>query len=91
VQAQAIALLRRIQEARGLATIFISHDLALVASLAHRVMVLERGEVRDYGPTGETLAEPSSAYTRRLMNAFLKNAGGGTGLHGGVRTLKTAV
>jgi peptide/nickel transport system ATP-binding protein len=74
VQAQAVALLRRLQDESGLATIFISHDLALVASLAHRIMVLERGEVRDHGPTRETLEAPSSAYTRRLLGAFERNA-----------------
>ncbi|SEB03936.1 nickel ABC transporter ATP-binding protein NikE [Rubrimonas cliftonensis] len=74
VQAQAIALLRRIQSEHGLAILFISHDLALVASIAHRLLVLEGGVARDHGPTRETLLTPGSAYTARLIAAFRRNA-----------------
>ncbi|MEM0906841.1 MAG: ABC transporter ATP-binding protein [Pseudomonadota bacterium] len=70
VQASLIALLKRLQRERGIACLFISHDLAVVSDIAHRIMVLERGEVRDYGPRDQVIASPETAYTKMLLDAF---------------------
>jgi peptide/nickel transport system ATP-binding protein len=70
IQAQVLRLLRRLQDTRGLACLFITHDLAVVSQVAHRLMVLEKGEIRDFGDTGAVLAAPKSPYTQGLLAAY---------------------
>ncbi|WP_051442911.1 dipeptide ABC transporter ATP-binding protein [Curvibacter gracilis] len=66
VQAQVLELLaQRVQEGIGL--LLISHDLALVARMAQRVIVLRHGQVVDAGPTDQVLSRPRHAYTRQLL------------------------
>jgi len=66
VQAQVLALLaQRVQDGIGL--LLISHDLALVARMAQRVIVLRHGQVVDAGPTDQVLSRPRHAYTRQLL------------------------
>ncbi|MFD9067688.1 dipeptide ABC transporter ATP-binding protein [Kitasatospora purpeofusca] len=68
VQAQILALLGRLKaEGRGL--LLVSHDLAVVAQLADRVLVLRRGEVVESGPVGRVLTAPEHPYTRMLLDA----------------------
>jgi microcin C transport system ATP-binding protein len=69
VQAQIVDLLRRLQEAHGLAYLFISHDLKVVRALAHRVVVLRKGRIVEEGPVDTVFAQPRAAYTRTLMQA----------------------
>ena len=69
VQAQIVALLRRLQERHGLGYLFISHDLKVVRALAHRVVVLRHGRVVEQGPTERIFAAPREDYTRALMAA----------------------
>jgi microcin C transport system ATP-binding protein len=69
VQGQVIELLRGLQRRRGLAYLFISHDLAVVRSLAHRVVVLRDGRVVEEGPADALFAAPREDYTRALMAA----------------------
>ena len=69
VQAQIVALLRDLQRRHGLAYLFISHDLAVVRALAHRVIVLRAGRVVEEGPADALFADPKEAYTRALMTA----------------------
>ncbi|MFG6666623.1 ABC transporter ATP-binding protein [Halomonas sp. HNIBRBA4712] len=69
VQKQLITLLRELQARRGLSYLFISHDLAVVRAMAHRVMVLKEGEVVEQGPCLEVLAAPRHPYTRALIEA----------------------
>ncbi|MBN8411329.1 MULTISPECIES: ABC transporter ATP-binding protein [Halomonas] len=69
VQKQLIDLLRQLQERHGLSYLFISHDLAVVRAMAHRVMVLKEGKVVEEGPCADILSRPSSAYTRALVDA----------------------
>ncbi|MEU4804163.1 ABC transporter ATP-binding protein [Actinosynnema sp. NPDC023587] len=69
VQASILALLTELQREHGFACLFISHDLAVVDSLAHRVAVLHRGHVVEQGPHHEVLRTPAAAYTRRLVDA----------------------
>jgi len=67
VQAIIIELLRRIQRERHLAMIFITHNLALVRSIAQSAVVLREGAVAESGPVEQVLEHPSDPYTQRLM------------------------
>lgn len=69
VQASVLALLRRLQSERGLAYLFISHDLAVVRWLAHRVAVLFRGEICDFGAVEDVFRPPFHPYTEMLLAA----------------------
>ncbi len=69
VQAQIVALLRRLQHDHGLAYLFISHDLKVVRALAHRIAVLRAGRIVEIGETEALFAHPESPYTRALMAA----------------------
>jgi microcin C transport system ATP-binding protein len=68
-QAQILELLRGIAAARGLATILITHDLALVARMADRVLVMDRGRNVETAATAEIFAQPRHPQTRRLLAA----------------------
>jgi peptide/nickel transport system ATP-binding protein len=67
VQAVIVELLRTVTERRHLAMIFITHNLALVRSVAQSAVVLRQGEIVEAGPAGQVLAHPASDYTARLM------------------------
>jgi peptide/nickel transport system ATP-binding protein len=64
-----IELVKRLRDELGLAVIFISHDLATVASLADRVTVLRHGRVAEHGETAAVLSMPKAAYTRLLVSS----------------------
>jgi peptide/nickel transport system ATP-binding protein len=67
VQAIIIELLRQIQAERHLAMIFITHNLALVRSIAQSVVVLHEGTVAEAGLAGQVLEHPATPYTQRLV------------------------
>ncbi len=69
VQAQILTLLRELQERRGLAMVFISHDLAVVSSMAHDVMVMRQGRMVEAGPMQQVLTRPRSQYAQMLIAA----------------------
>jgi microcin C transport system ATP-binding protein len=69
VQKQLVELLRDLQARRGLSYLFISHDLAVVRAMAHRVMVLKDGEVVEQGNCLDVLESPTTEYTRALVVA----------------------
>ncbi|SDL02012.1 microcin C transport system ATP-binding protein [Modicisalibacter muralis] len=69
VQKQLVELLRDLQSRRGLSYLFISHDLAVVRAMAHRVMVLKDGHVVEQGDCEQVLNAPRSDYTRALVEA----------------------
>ncbi|TVU70048.1 MULTISPECIES: ABC transporter ATP-binding protein [Cobetia] len=69
VQKQLIALLRDLQARRSLSYLFISHDLAVVRALSHRVMVLRDGKLIETGTTTQVLGNPQQDYTRALIKA----------------------
>jgi microcin C transport system ATP-binding protein len=69
VQVQIVDLLRNLQARKGLAYIFISHDLRVIRALSHRVMVMRDGDVVEHGPADAVFANPQSEYTRTLMQA----------------------
>lgn len=67
VQATVLELFRQLQAELGFAALFISHDLAVVDSLAHRIGVLYRGELVESGHGPDVLHRPTHDYTRRLI------------------------
>ena len=71
VQAQVVDLLLRLRTARGLAILFISHDLALVGQIADRLVVMYGGLVMEQGPASAVLYAPRHPYTRALLDAHL--------------------
>jgi ABC-type microcin C transport system duplicated ATPase subunit YejF len=71
IRAQIIDLLITLQKDLGLAMIFISHDLAVVREVSHRVIVLYRGRVMELAGRDDLFAAPRHPYTRRLLSAAL--------------------
>ncbi|MBF0446593.1 MAG: ABC transporter ATP-binding protein [Magnetococcales bacterium] len=71
VQAQVLTLLQDLQARHGLAFLFISHDLRVVRSVSHEVMVMWQGKVVEQGPTETIFDSPRHPYTRRLLSAAL--------------------
>jgi microcin C transport system ATP-binding protein len=69
VQAQIVDLLRELQRRRGLAYLFISHDLRVVRALAHEILVMKDGAIVEAGATEAVMTVPSHPYTRTLMAA----------------------
>jgi oligopeptide/dipeptide ABC transporter ATP-binding protein len=67
VQAEVLDLLRSTQADRGLAMLFISHDLAVVSSVANRIAVMYAGRIVEEGPAAEVIAHPLHPYTRGLL------------------------
>jgi peptide/nickel transport system ATP-binding protein len=69
VQADILALLKSLQEALGMAMIFITHDMGVVAEVADRVCVMRGGEVVEEADVFELFANPQQEYTRKLLDA----------------------
>jgi peptide/nickel transport system ATP-binding protein len=67
VQAQILALLKRLREEHNLAMLFISHDLAVVSQVADCVAVMRHGEIVEQGAMRDVLTRPEHAYTRSLL------------------------
>ncbi len=69
VKAQIINLLRDLQRKTGVAFLFISHDLAIVENIAHRVAVMYLGKIVEIGPTSDVIFESAHPYTKALLSA----------------------
>tara|TARA_R110002110_G_scaffold227724_2_gene443175 strand:+ start:4372 stop:5955 length:1584 start_codon:yes stop_codon:yes gene_type:complete len=69
VQVQIVELLRNLQVKYGLAYLFISHDLRVVRAMSHKVLVMKRGDVIEYGSTDDLYDNPQTDYTRALLQA----------------------
>ncbi|MEO9339633.1 ABC transporter ATP-binding protein [Mesorhizobium sp. SB112] len=69
VKAQVINLMLDLQEKYGLAYLFISHDMAVVERISHRVAVMYLGEIVEIGPRNAVFENPQHEYTKRLMSA----------------------
>ena len=69
IRAQIINLLLDLQQEFGMAYLFISHDMAVVERISHRVAVMYLGQIVEIGPRRAVFENPQHAYTRRLMAA----------------------
>ena len=77
IQAQILELLQRLRHEQGMAIVWITHDLGVVAGLADRVMVMYGGQVVEQAPVGALYARPQHPYTRSLLRALPRLGGGG--------------
>jgi len=69
IQAQVINLMMDLQEQMGLSYLFISHDLAVVERVSHRVAVMYLGQIVELGSRGQIFENPQHSYTKRLLEA----------------------
>ncbi|MGI6246551.1 MAG: dipeptide ABC transporter ATP-binding protein [Pseudochelatococcus sp.] len=69
VQARILELLGELQRELGVSYVLVSHDLAVVASVAHHIVVLRHGRVVERGPSAQVFGHPAEAYTRELLDA----------------------
>ena len=81
VQKQVVELLNRLREELGFAMLFVSHDLALVAEISHRIAVMYAGQMVEQGQTREILTQPVHEYTRGLLGAVLSIEASAARLH----------
>ncbi len=81
VQKQVVELLDKLRRELGFAMIFVSHDLALVAELSHRIAVMYAGQLVEQGPSRDILTQPVHEYTRGLLGAVLSIEAGAARLH----------
>ncbi|WP_432719961.1 dipeptide ABC transporter ATP-binding protein [Jeongeupia wiesaeckerbachi] len=69
IAVQVLTLLAELQQRHGMSYVLITHDLAIVRALAHRVMVMQAGKVVETGAVATVLSAPTHAYTRSLLAA----------------------
>lgn len=69
IQAEILALLTDLQDEMGLGYLFISHDLAVVRSISHRVAVMYKGKIVEQGTAGDVFNSPQHPYTRKLLSS----------------------
>lgn len=70
VQAQVLNLINDLKSEFGFTAIFISHDLGVVRYISDRIMVMQAGQMEEIGPAEQVFTNPSSPYTRRLVEAI---------------------
>ncbi|MET9357519.1 dipeptide/oligopeptide/nickel ABC transporter permease/ATP-binding protein [Streptomyces sp. NPDC006617] len=80
-QAQVVELLVRLRDELGFAMVLVSHDLALVGDLAHRVAVMYAGQVAEAGDTRALLTDPAHHYSRGLLGSVVSLESGAERLH----------
>lgn len=71
VQAEIVALIRRLVAEDGMTLLFISHDIALATELAERIAVFRHGQLIELGTTAQIVSTPSQPYTRALLDAHI--------------------
>ena len=87
IQAQVLALLKRLQRDFAMAVILITHDLGVVARMADRVLVMYAGEIVESGSTQQIFKRPSHPYTQGLLRCVPRlSADGPSGVHLGTIT-----
>ncbi|MCL4134152.1 UNVERIFIED_CONTAM: hypothetical protein GTU68_065507 [Idotea baltica] len=69
IKAQVVNLMLELQQKLGVGYLFISHDIAVVERISHRIAVMLLGEIVEIGPRAEVLANPRHPYTRKLIEA----------------------
>jgi microcin C transport system ATP-binding protein len=72
VQADIIHLLRELQRRKQLSYIFVSHDLAVVRALSHRMLIMQAGRLVESGDTETIFQRPQESYTQKLIAALPK-------------------
>jgi peptide/nickel transport system ATP-binding protein len=72
IQAQILDLLQRLQRERGMAMLFVTHNLGVVAEIAHRVAVMYAGRIVETGPVAEVFRSPKHPYTMGLLASMPK-------------------
>jgi peptide/nickel transport system ATP-binding protein len=70
VQAQVLKLLKELQRDLGLAMLFITHDLSVLAEVSDRLAIMYAGRIVEEGPAGPVFTDPRHPYTRALAGAF---------------------
>jgi peptide/nickel transport system ATP-binding protein/oligopeptide transport system ATP-binding protein len=70
IQAQIIDLVKRLQKRLGMAIIWITHDLGVIAGIADRVMVMYAGQIVEHGPVKTLFGSPQHPYTRALLKTL---------------------
>ena len=68
-QIEVLKAFKKVIRDQGVAAIYVSHDIAVVAQIADRIVVLHDGEIKEQGPVGQIIGRPGHDYTRRLMSA----------------------
>ncbi len=81
VQAQVVELLVRLRDELGFAMVLVSHDLALVGDLSHRVAVMYAGRLAEIGDTRSVLTAPTHHYSRGLLGSVVSLEAGAERLH----------
>ncbi len=71
-QAEILDLIKRLQQQHGMAVMFITHDMGVVAEIADDVLVMYHGKVMEYGPVDAIFHAPQNDYTRMLIGSVLK-------------------
>jgi microcin C transport system ATP-binding protein len=71
VQKQVLQLLRDLQQRHHMSYLFISHDLKVIRSISHRIIVMRQGQFIEHGPTEDLFSNPQKEYTRDLLHASL--------------------
>jgi len=71
-QAEILDLIRRLQKSHGMAVMFITHDMGVVAEIADRVIVMNHGKIVEDGPVDQIFHNPQDDYTRMLIGSVLK-------------------
>jgi peptide/nickel transport system ATP-binding protein len=70
VQAQVLALLRRLRDELGMALLLVTHDLGVVAEMAEQIVVMHAGQIVERGAAGQVLADPAHPYTQGLLHSM---------------------
>lgn len=86
-QVEVLAAFRRLIQGHGTAAIYIAHDLAVVAQLADRIMVLRNGQMVEYGDTRDILERPTHPYTQKLVSERTRKFVGAPAMEGDQRLL----
>ena len=73
IQKQILSLLQRLQRERGLSYLLITHDVEVVAAMAHDIIVMKDGDIVESGPVAQVLGSPQHDYTRALLAAVPAN------------------
>jgi peptide/nickel transport system ATP-binding protein len=71
-QAEILDLIKRLQQSHGMAVLFITHDMGVVAQIADDVLVMHHGVAKEYGPVDQIFHTPQDPYTRMLIGSVLK-------------------